>query len=405
MSATRVARFAIVISPVLGMALLVTFGVAGVFRNGVGHLFDFRVLYGAGCWYRDGRMPYGHADTPACLAQHNLDMWFYAYPPHTSPLVLALSSLEFHTAAVVWSAVNVAAALAMAWLLARWVAQERGPQERSAPVLAAAFVLAAPFTAHVVWTGNPVLLVATCLVAAWRAGDRGLWLAAGLVLALASFKIQFAVFPGLWLLLGRRWSTLAAAAATVAALAGWHVAQFGLQGSALGWGEGLLAYVRGLGAEIGRPHAFGIAELFHHAGYSERWLKFALPFAGLAALALLFACRDRFTQLDQLGLITAISVLVWPVQDYDLVVVLPLAASLISRSAGNVCVAIPALVLAAFAVLPLRVVERLDMPLLWQWRVPVVLAAALLVVADALGWLRSGRRTQAASTAQAETSA
>jgi hypothetical protein len=340
-------------------------------RSGPSHI-DMQVFYGAGTWYLEGGSPYGEPRTPASLEAQNLYMKFYGYPPHFAPFSIALASLDYAIAKAVYLVLNLAAALALAAAVVRLACDEPAGRRPTPLVLAvvAFIILGSPFTAHVVWLGNTTLFVAAGLAAGWWLDRTGRPVAAGMLLAVASLKPQFAALPLLWLLLERRWTTLAAAALTGLVLFAYHAVAFGPAESVWQWLTSVAIYQSGAENALGYRHRFGVRDLLYAAGLHT-------PPLGLAAVILAgiaWRYRRYLGSLDALAILSALTVLFFPVHDYDLVVLAPLAGAIAVRASGSVPASAVALGATALLFVPQRALRGFEIAVLNQWRVVVVLA-------------------------------
>ncbi|WP_188312066.1 glycosyltransferase family 87 protein [Salinarimonas soli] len=368
--------------PACAFVLLVLFGVIGLLRT-EGAAFDVRVLYGAGAWYLEGISPYGIPKTAAKLHDIGLEMWVYAYPPHLSPFLMLLASLSFAWARAVMVVANVAACLALAFLVARFMqaeARQSGrPVEPWLPAVVAALIIGSPFTAHVVWLGNTSLLIGAALVGAWWFDRERRPVIAGILLALASIKPQFALLPGLWLLMERRWTTVFTAGLTVAALSALHVIQFGPIQSFRLWLEGLEVY--DLVVDQLQPHAtrgrMGVDVFLNSMHITD---IVAIPL-GLAILTVLWRYRTALSRLEILASLCAFAVLFLPSHNYDLVLLAPLAGALALRTRSDAQLAWVALTAGLLMMLPQRFVLLFAGEPLTFWRVPVLLFLQVLLIA------------------------
>jgi hypothetical protein len=364
-------RATIAALPVFGFLLLILFGTTGVMRNGPSHI-DMQVFYGAGSWYLDGVSPYGPPRTPPSLRAQNLDMKFYGYPPHFAPFSIALASLDFAVAKAVFLVVNLAAALALAAAVVRLACGAPASRTVSPVVLAivAFVILASPFAAHVLWLGNTTLIVAASLAAGWWLARTGRSVLAGILFAVASLKPQFAALPLLWLLLERRWKTLAAAAATGLVLFAYHAVAIGPLESIWQWLASVAIYQSAAENALGYQHRFGVRDLLYAAGlHTPPLAPAAFILAGIA-----WWYRQHLGSLDELAILSTLTVLFLPVHDYDLVVLAPLAGAIAVRVSASVPVSAVAIGATALLFVPQRALRSYEIGVLNQWRVVVVLA-------------------------------
>jgi len=139
----------------------------------------------------------------------------YVYPPVAVTMFLPHALVgDWRVAFLVQTAVNLAAALALAALVVRVVETRRGPLPAVDRALIAAFCVASAPMVAVLGQGQVDALVALALAAVFVAVERGRHrVAGGLVAAVALVKV-FPVVLGLWLAWRRAWRALATAAVT-----------------------------------------------------------------------------------------------------------------------------------------------------------------------------------------------
>lgn len=174
-------------------------------RRAFGH--DFLAFYAAGTLVREGRAGELYdLDAVAALQRETaasagletggaIGPWWN--PPVYAWAFAPLSALPFGTALGVWTAINLAAAGAAAWLLGRIVAPAAGADR----ALTALLVLAsAPFLQSLTHGQNSSisLLLVTLAVVAWRSDQRFL---AGATVGLLMYKPQLAAALALVLVL------------------------------------------------------------------------------------------------------------------------------------------------------------------------------------------------------------
>ena len=170
---------------------------------------DFLAFYAAGTLARDGRtQDLYDLDTIRHLEQQTaasagIDLG-EAVGPWWNPPVYAwafapLSALSFNHALVIWTAINLAAACAAAWLLGRIAAPAGGPERA---LLALLLLSSAPFLQSITHGQNSAisLLIVAAAVTAWRSGAN---FAAGICVGLLGYKPQLAAALGVVLVLHR----------------------------------------------------------------------------------------------------------------------------------------------------------------------------------------------------------
>ncbi len=366
-----------------GLSSLTLFGVVGLFRGELPWQLDLSTLYGSGWKLRHGIVPYGEPSTPPAVAADGIVVWLYAYPPSFAPLAIGLSALGWTTAKLVAVVLNILGTLGLAVMSARLMEPGRssGVLSLSArQVAVVGIVLASPFVSHVVWLGNTTVLVTVALLLAWLANDTGRPVVAGLLLALVAIKPQFALLPGIWLLMERRWVVIGSAAAGSLALSAYAMIVYGPVQAFVDWIGGLLTYLSGGENAPGCLYCFGIGDLLVAGNLPATHIEMA----ALLSTVLLWFIRDRFTRLEILGLLMAMTAFFLPVHNYDLVILAPLVGAIAVWSATSVTRTAWALAAAVVIFIPLRFVQMVGSPLLLRWRELLLIVLIACLVAAAL---------------------
>lgn len=148
----------------------------------------------------------------------------YVYPPISVVLFMpqaATGSWEF--AFALHTALNVAAALGLAYLIVRTIEARRGPLSTLNRLLIIGFCLCSAPSMAVLGLGQIDLLLAFAFGGVFVAVEQDRELTAGAVLALTALVKVFPVVLGIWLIWRRAWRAVGAAIATgvTGLIAGW----------------------------------------------------------------------------------------------------------------------------------------------------------------------------------------
>jgi len=384
----------------LGVASLglVSFGLAGVGRPAgfLGSNLDVRYSYAAAkCWSR-GVSPYDAEVFQEVVREHGLGRKLsdFAYPPHSAPLGFLLAVSTITVGKVLMSLLNLACVACLAITAVRTYrsrCRDPGPL-RATDLWLAAIVVGNPFTAHVLWTGNPSLIAVTSLVVGWTLARRERWLVGGVLLGLATWKPQLALLPMIWLVLERRGRALAAAAVT-----GVLCVLIPLRVSnpielLSGWIDAIGRYETADVNYLGFEYVLGLRSFVSAFGPVVPDLTILAVIGG----CLLWFFRHRLPSRDWLGLLVGLELVLIYAHDYDLVVLVPLLVSVWGYAAREPRLRGPALALLVLLCFPLREVRKLDVPLLLHWRTPLVVIAV-----GGLLWLglRANRRKEPGGSA------
>ncbi len=217
----------------------------------------------------------------------------FAYPPPLLLLIWPLGWLRPVPAWLAWYGVGLGAFVAATW-------QRRGG------VWVALLALIAPSTLVALYYAQNSFLVAALLVGGWRLLPRRPILA-GVLFGLMAFKPQFGLLLPIVLVSARQWKAIAAAAVTVAAMAGASVAAFG----SASWTR-LPVALSGLSAVVAaHPRLDHLAPTVTAAmrllGAGAGLTYVAQILAALAAAAMVWrAARDGVTPLAGAALMAAV---------------------------------------------------------------------------------------------------
>jgi hypothetical protein len=359
---------------VLGIAIAfqLTFGVAGVGRPGGyrENSYDGQYFYVAGRCWNHGLNAYD-PDVYVREAQKTttIDTPGYFYPPTFTPVVCLLGLFPLTAAMLLLTGINLTTLGILSWLCAGPLRRRREGEGRAVPWLIAAVIFGNPISTHVMFLGQSSLLVATALAGAWVCAGRNQNTAAGLLLAVATLKPQFALVCVVWLILEGRWKILAISAATAVLLSLPAMIVCGPIGSFRDWISMVHQHGSLAANQLGFRHLFGLRSLLHSIGVPAPDL---LPLSLLAAFGV-WKWGLRETSAEVLGLLLGFSVLFGVAHDYDLVVLAPLLPAFANRprTAGESMIASAHLLLFY---IPQRILRGFDIALLLQFRVPVLIS-------------------------------
>ena len=188
-------------------------------RNGKPLGTDFSNVYAAGALTWQGRTaeayqpPLQHAAEKAIFAGRDVPFYGWHYPPFFFAIAFLVATVPYAWGLALWLVAGFAAYLVMLRAIL--------PRPETL-LIAAAFPAVFINIGH----GQNGFLTAALLGAALHLFDRRPWLA-GVLIGLLAYKPQFGVLIPVALLAGQRWNTIAAAAATVAALVALSLATLG----------------------------------------------------------------------------------------------------------------------------------------------------------------------------------
>jgi hypothetical protein len=317
-------------------------------RNGKPLGTDFSNVYAAGTLTWQGRPADAyapalqHAEEKAVFGGREVPFYGWHYPPFFFAVAFVVAAFPYAWGLAIWVTASFAAYLAaMRAILPR-------PQTL---LIAAAFPAVFVNIGH----GQNGFLTAALLGGALQLLDRRPWLA-GVLIGCLAYKPQFGVLIPVALLAGGRWSTIAAAAATIAGLLAISFATLG--GGVWHAFADSMAFTQTVVLEQGDTGWEKIQSIFSAVRMWGAGVQTA--YAAQATLALMLAASlallwqsDAAFELKASALATA-SLLATPyVLDYDLVVTAVAIAFFIRHGLGRGFRAFEISLLAAAFVVPL----------------------------------------------------
>ena len=298
-------------------------------RNGKPLGTDFSNVYAAGTLTLKGRPAEAyepalqHAAEKAVFAGREVPFYGWHYPPFFFAVAALVAAFPYAFGLAIWLAASLAAYLAVM----------RAILPRSETLLIAA---AFPAVFVNIGHGQNGFLTAALLGGALHLLDRRPWIA-GVLIGLLAYKPQFGVLIPVALLAGGRWSAIAAAAATIAALVAVSFAALGggvwhAFADSMNFTQTVVLEQGGTGWE--KIQSVFSALRMWGAGVGLAYVAQALLALMLAASLAWLWRSDAAFELKASGLATA-SLLATPyVLDYDLVV-LAVAIAFFARHGLN----------------------------------------------------------------------
>jgi hypothetical protein len=212
LTATRARGYSLILLGICAIAVVGWIAMADglIDRNGKPLGTDFSNVYAAGSLTWQGRPAEAyepalqHAAEKAVFGGREVPFYGWHYPPFFFAVAVVVAAFPYAWGLAIWLAASFAAYLATIRAILP------GPQTL---LVAAAFPAVFVNIGH----GQNGFLTAALLGGALHLLDRRPWLA-GVLIGLLAYKPQFGVLIPVALLAGGRWSSIGAAAATVAAL-------------------------------------------------------------------------------------------------------------------------------------------------------------------------------------------
>jgi hypothetical protein len=324
---------------------------------------------------------------------------YFPYPPYAAFLLVPLAWLGIEAAAFAWLLANLAALALIVWLTLERIREHAKTESAQAErLVAAALIIANPFTIRTVWLGQTSLIVLAAIMAAWELMRRRKPVAAGICLAVAAIKPQAAALVAIWWLLERRWLAVGTAAVAATLMSIYPAVAQGALESLRSWRMAVEVY----GAEA--PNVGSYQYVVTLQGLLQS-IGFQVPSLAPLAVALtlvLWTLRQRIPTDSLLGLLLGLGVTFMYAHDQDLVWLIPLATTLWLQARYDPRRTLLLAVMLALVMTPLRLLRVLHLGGLYHWRTAVVLV--MMGMAVRWGWTREPRRLGAVSQRQASPS-
>ena len=317
LTADRMRAYSLILLGIAAIAFVGWIAVSDglVDRNGKPIGTDFSNVYAAGTltWQGQPAEAYDpahqHAAEKAVFGGREVPFYGWHYPPFFFAVAVLVAAVPYGWGLALWLVASLAA----------YLAAIRAILPRPETLLIA---LAFPAVLVNIGHGQNGFLTAALLGGALHLLDRRPWLA-GVMIGLLVYKPQFGILIPIALLAGGRWSSIGAAAATVAALVAvslvtlggdvWHAFR-----ESLNFSQTVLLEQGGTGWEK-MQSVFSAVRMWGAGNQAAYTVQAALALTLAASLAWLWQSDAAF-ELKAAGLATA-SLLATPyVLDYDLVV-------------------------------------------------------------------------------------
>jgi hypothetical protein len=245
---------------------------------------------------------------------------FFPYPPNSSLLFTLLSVVDLESSKLLFLILNVVCILVFAYLGLRLYNYPNGEKPfflfdfKSS--LLVAMIIGNIAVANVLWAGQTSILFSTALLASYFYHIRSHDIRSGIFLAIALIKPQLAYTFLLWMVLEKRWKTLAVSIIATIILGIVPIYQRGIITSVLDWMGVLNHYVQGENATFW--NLFGLLPLLHDLGIHIN-SKITL----IASMVLVILIHRYDVDIDRsklLGILAIIGLLLGQAHQYDLII-------------------------------------------------------------------------------------
>lgn len=316
------------------------FGVVGYGRpQGLQHfsLYDFHVLYLAGKTWLNGLNAYDA--TTACnqvIGLWNSKSYNFAYPPHSAFLFMLLSVTDFESSKLLFIILNIFCIIGFAYLCLNIYNISNNRKQfflldfKSSLLIS--IVLGNSFVANILWVGQTSIIFSTALLASYYYYIKSREIRSGILLAFALMKPQLAFTFLLWLLLEKKWKTLATSIISVVILSVVPLSNRGIINTIQDWMLAMNNYLR-TGNSEGAWNLFGIQSSLYDLGFQIN--SSIMILCSIVLLVIIHQFVVEISMFNLLGILTIIGLLFGQAtHQYDIIItasILPYYLRNISR--------------------------------------------------------------------------
>lgn len=297
---------------ITAITLAVMFGICGYGRpHGPQDisLYDFNVIYSGGRAWLNGLNPY--VDN-------------FPYPPNSAFLFMLLSVTELQTSKTLFLLLNIFCIIAFVCLCVKIYNIYNISNNKQSFLfdfkssLLITMIVGNVFIANILWVGQTTILFSTALLASYYLYIRSHEIWSGVLLALALNKPQLAYTLLLWLLIEKKWKTLAASIISTIILGIVPIYNRGIITSIIDWINILNFYNNGVNT-LCLWNQFGIQPLLLDFGIKINSL---IIFAcSIILVILIHQFYKDINKLKLFGILTIIGLLLGQAGQYDIFII------------------------------------------------------------------------------------
>ena len=368
----------------ISVLAMIAFGLLGIGRDGEAFA-DVRYWYLSAKAWLAGLNPYDY-DIFKTLAQESGlgDLIPFAYPPQSFAIGIYLAAFPFKIAQLLWTITNVIAVILLSFFGVRLLRSRETAKEveysRLARWLIPAIIVGNPFTAHVLWTGQTVMVICIALIGSWQLAYHGKSLWSGVLLGFASIKPQLSILIIFWLFLEGQWLTLVTAGICMLVFSAVPLLVIGPIQIISDWSNAMKAYQLDPAIASGLSYNTNLKSLLNGLGLNLP--PSSLLFFMLVAIAITFAVWKmwRGGQLDRsdiLGILLGLSLLLFFGRDYDIVVLVPILSAMWWHVRNHPRSQLVSFVLMTTLFIPHRLMEKIGVPFLLYWRIVILMVLVI----------------------------
>lgn len=308
---------------IIAITAAILFGILGYGRQPQGpqdfSLPDFSLyIYPAGKMWLNGLNPYD------VLFPNGV---FFPYPPNSALFCMLLSVTNLETSKILFLVLNIFCIIVFVYLCLQLYNYSNSKNifflldVKSSLLIS--MLVGNVFIFNILWIGQTSILIATALLASYYFYVRSYEIRSGIFLALALIKPQLAFTFLLWLLLEKKWKTLAAAIVTTLILGIVPIYNRGIITTIFDWINVLNKYIQ----EVNREcfwNLLGLKPLLMDFGIQINSLVTFICSIILVVLIHKFYTNSNVLKLY--GILTIIGLLLGQACQYDLIVIAPILA-------------------------------------------------------------------------------
>lgn len=299
---------------ITAITLAVMFGIAGYGRpHGPQDfsLYDFSsYIYPAGKMWLNGLNPYDG---------------FFPYPPNSALFCMLLSVTNLETSKILFWGLNILCILLWVYLCMKLYNHQNREKifflfDVRLSILISMLV-GNVYIFNVLWVGQTSIFIAAALLASYYFYFRSSEISSGIFLAFALNKPQLAYTFFVWLVLEKKWKTLAASIVTTIILGIVPIYNRGIITTTQDWINVLNEYIQVVN-RVCFWNLFGLQPLFKDFG-----IQIGTPVIFICSIILIILIHKYYATPDIFelyGILTIIGLLLGQASQYDLIIIAPM---------------------------------------------------------------------------------
>lgn len=285
-------------------------------------LYDFSAyIYPAGKMWLNGLNPYDG---------------LYPYPPNSALFFMLLSITDLETSKILFLVLNIFCIIVVVYLCRQLYIVSNDEKRFFLTDVKLSFLIAMlignVYILNVLWIGQTSILITAALLASYYFYMRSCEIRSGIFLALALNKPQLAYTFFVWLLLEKKWKTLAASIVTTLILGIVPIYNHGIINTLHDWINVLYKYIQVVNREC-FWNLFGLQPLFTDFGIQIRSPIIFL--CSILSVILIHKYYHHNDKLELYGILTITGLLLGQASQYDLIIISPILTYYLMRISNN----------------------------------------------------------------------